>query len=106
MSVRAGIRVWPRKIAEPMKVGDRFGALVVLEFIGPRRSCYRVRCMCDCGNETIVWSSRLRKNRKHGTCRPCVDKARRKPDAMRLYADKQGVPWITVAQHRIDREIG
>lgn len=37
--------------------GNRYGKLVVLEYLGNAR----YRCRCDCGNETIVFSGNLRK---------------------------------------------
>lgn len=40
-------------------VGKRFGKLVVLEYAGKRAGMHRWRCVCDCGNETIVGQSLL-----------------------------------------------
>ena len=44
---------------EPILEGSRFGRLVVLERLYSRR-LMRVRCQCDCGNETITYASNLR----------------------------------------------
>lgn len=47
--------------------GMRFGRLVVVKFfdvVGPHK---RWMCVCDCGNETVVWQLSLRK----GTTKSC-----------------------------------
>lgn len=68
----------------PISIGERAGRLVVAEILPERK----LRCRCDCGNETIVWSFNLRRpntrscgclrremretgsmNRKHGDAR-------------------------------------
>lgn len=44
--------------------GERFGRLTVAEFAGnDKRGEARWRCVCDCGNESIVLGSHLRKER-------------------------------------------
>ena len=60
--------------------GQKFNSLTVLEFSHRKEEKYFWKCKCDCGNETIVESYRLRKgltkscgclriisNTKHGT---------------------------------------
>lgn len=51
-------------------VGDRFGLLVVVEEAGRARNRERMfRCRCDCGSETVVMSSNLRRgNQKSCGC--------------------------------------
>jgi hypothetical protein len=46
--------------------GQRFNALTVLEYIGNRRW----RCRCDCGQETVVFSTNIR--RGHTTSCGCA----------------------------------
>ncbi len=40
-------------------VGKRFGQLVVMEYAGKRAGMHRWRCVCDCGNETVVGQTLL-----------------------------------------------
>ena len=49
----------------PLKdyVGKRFGMLTVLEYAGKWDSMHRWRCLCDCGNETIVGQTLLQSGR-------------------------------------------
>ena len=49
----------------PLKdyVGKRFGMLTVLEYAGKRDGMHRWRCLCDCGNETIVGQTLLQGGR-------------------------------------------
>lgn len=49
----------------PLKdyVGKRFGMLTVLEYAGKRDGMHRWRCLCDCGNETIVGQTLLQSGR-------------------------------------------
>jgi len=42
-------------------LGQRFGKLVVMERV-PKNSRYKWLCCCDCGRQTVVEGSRLRKN--------------------------------------------
>ena len=45
----------------PLKefMGKRFGQLTVIEYAGKRAGMHRWKCVCDCGNETIVGQSLL-----------------------------------------------
>lgn len=45
----------------PLKdfVGKRFGKLTVLSYEGKRAGMHRWRCLCDCGNETVVGQTLL-----------------------------------------------
>lgn len=45
----------------PLKpfVGQRFGKLTVLEYAGKHSGMHRWKCLCDCGNETIVGQTLL-----------------------------------------------
>lgn len=43
--------------------GTRFGRLVVLEDREPGRGVITVRCRCDCGNDTTVAATELRRGR-------------------------------------------
>ena len=45
----------------PLKefVGKRFGQLTVIEYAGKRDGMHRWKCVCDCGNETIVGQTLL-----------------------------------------------
>ena len=49
----------------PLKdyVGKRFGMLTVLEYAGKWDRMHRWRCLCDCGNETIVGQTLLQSGR-------------------------------------------
>lgn len=49
----------------PLKdyVGKRFGMLTVLEYAGKRDGIQRWRCLCDCGQETIVGQTLLQSGR-------------------------------------------
>lgn len=40
-------------------VGKRFGMLTVLEYAGKQDGMHRWKCLCDCGNETIVGQTLL-----------------------------------------------
>lgn len=40
-------------------VGRRFGRLTVIEYAGKRGGMHRWKCLCDCGNETIVGQTLL-----------------------------------------------
>ena len=39
--------------------GKRFGQLTVIEYAGKRAGMHRWKCVCDCGNETIVGQTLL-----------------------------------------------
>lgn len=39
----------------------RFGRLTVLEFLDNHNGMARWKCLCDCGNETIVYGNNLRR---------------------------------------------
>lgn len=45
----------------PLKdfVGKRFGSLTVTEYAGKRAGMHRWKCICDCGNDTIVGQTLL-----------------------------------------------
>lgn len=45
----------------PLKefIGKRFGQLTVIEYAGKRAGMHRWKCVCDCGNETIVGQTLL-----------------------------------------------
>lgn len=45
----------------PLKkyIGRRFGHLTVLEYAGKRSGLHQWRCLCDCGNETVVGQTNL-----------------------------------------------
>lgn len=40
-------------------IGERFGNLVVIEYLGVTNSKSTYRCLCDCGNEVVVTGNRL-----------------------------------------------
>lgn len=40
-------------------IGERFGNLVVVEYLGVTNSKSTYRCLCDCGNEVVVTGNRL-----------------------------------------------
>ena len=40
-------------------MGKRFGNLTVMEYAGKRDGMHRWKCVCDCGNETIVGQTLL-----------------------------------------------
>ena len=40
-------------------IGNRYGKLTVIEWMGAERGQSRYLCKCDCGNETTVWRSCL-----------------------------------------------
>lgn len=46
--------LWINSLRKHKVVGKRFGRLVALEELEPRKSVRRIRCKCDCGNETVV----------------------------------------------------
>jgi len=52
-----------------IKIGDRYGRLVIVREIGgtPRK----FECVCDCGNQTIKWLSNLRNNGARGPTTSC-----------------------------------
>lgn len=41
--------------------GQRFGRLTVLSFYDHKNNMVRWKCLCDCGNETIVYGNNLRR---------------------------------------------
>lgn len=49
----------------PLKdyVGKRFHHLVVTEYAGKRNGIHRWKCICDCGNETVVGQTLLQSGR-------------------------------------------
>lgn len=49
----------------PLKdlVGKRFGKLTVIEYAGKEKGVHRWKCLCDCGNETVVSQTLLQKGR-------------------------------------------
>lgn len=53
----------------PLKdyIGKRFGQLTVIEYAGKRAGMHRWKCLCDCGNETIVGQTLLQ-NGKTKSC--------------------------------------
>lgn len=48
-------------------VGKRFGKLTVIEYAGKLAGMHRWRCICDCGNETVVGQTLLQ-NGKTKSC--------------------------------------
>lgn len=40
-------------------IGSRFGQLTVIEYAGKKDGMHRWKCLCDCGNETIVGQTLL-----------------------------------------------
>ena len=40
-------------------IGNRYGRLTVLDWVGAEKGQSRYLCRCDCGNETTVWRSSL-----------------------------------------------
>lgn len=40
-------------------IGKRFGSLTVIEYAGKRAGMHRWKCVCDCGNETVVGQTLL-----------------------------------------------
>lgn len=59
----------------PLKdfIGKRFGMLKVVEYAGKEEGMHRWRCLCDCGQETIVGQTLLQSG-KTRTC-GCLQKA-------------------------------
>lgn len=53
----------------PLKeyIGLRFGQLTVIDYAGKRDGKHRWKCICDCGNETVVDQTRL----QSGKTRSC-----------------------------------
>ena len=53
----------------PLKdfIGQRFGKLTVTDYAGKRAGMHRWKCICDCGNETIVGQTLLQ-NGKTKSC--------------------------------------
>lgn len=53
----------------PLKdfVGKRFGKLTVTEYVGKKAGMHRWKCVCDCGNETVVGQTLL----QNGKTRSC-----------------------------------
>lgn len=53
----------------PLKdfVGKRFGKLTVISYAGKRAGMHHWKCLCDCGNETVVGQTRL----QNGKTRSC-----------------------------------
>ena len=53
----------------PLKdfVGKRFGKLTVIEYAGKESGMHRWKCLCDCGNETVVGQTLLQ-NGKTKSC--------------------------------------
>lgn len=45
----------------PLKdfIGKQFGSLTVIEYAGKRSGMHRWKCVCDCGNETVVGQTLL-----------------------------------------------
>lgn len=41
-------------------VGQRFGRLTVVQYLGHKKDNHKYLCSCDCGNTKIVWASSLR----------------------------------------------
>ena len=54
--------------------GTRFGSLVVLERVRGWRNEFRHKCLCDCGNHTLVPVAYLTSGRAH-RCRDCGRKS-------------------------------
>ena len=45
-------------------VGCKIGRLTVIEFVrGKDKGKHKWKCLCDCGNTTVVWTCNLRKKR-------------------------------------------
>lgn len=53
-----------RKRGQSKHVGQRFGKLIAVEYIGNRK----IRCICDCGNETFAYASNLTKPNHTTSC--------------------------------------
>ena len=50
----------PRR--DSVRVGERFGRLLVIDYLPSRAQGIRCLCRCDCGNETAVSGKALRSN--------------------------------------------
>ena len=60
--LRAGYRKSCGCLGHPVRkdyVGRRFGRLTVTDYAGKRDGMHRWRCLCDCGNETVVGQTLL-----------------------------------------------
>jgi hypothetical protein len=56
--------------------GNRFHFLVALSYAGSKHGCAHWNCICDCGNETVVSGTKLRKGHtKSCGCLPFCGKA-------------------------------
>ena len=98
-------------MSTPIKVGDRFGKLVVqtIERISagslqsPDRTTIGARCQCDCGKQIVISLSRLRRGVKGCRCqRITAGKSRLKGNvrgqseaysSLRLSAVKRDIPF-------------
>lgn len=71
-----------------IKPGDKFGLLETLEIVNKSKNgTYNWKCKCECGNETIVPTSRL----KIGRCKSCgCYRKRRKNHRWTGYCDISG----------------
>lgn len=53
------------------EIGNKYGKLTVLEFVGKERRNLRWKCRCDCGNESVVFGNNLR-NGSTKSCGKCI----------------------------------
>jgi hypothetical protein len=47
-------------------IGQRFDQLLVIKAIGKQNGHYMVKCLCDCGNTTVIRKTRLNEREKIG----------------------------------------
>jgi len=65
-----------RKTADDL-IGEKYGKLTVVERVSNKNGHTRLRCVCECGNEIIVFTSNLKKH-KYPSCNECREPARKK----------------------------
>lgn len=71
----------------PIKEGDRFGRLTVIEFHGHDNGNRLYRCKCDCGKESVHRGSHMAR----GACRSCGCLQREQGAINGLKAKKHGM---------------
>jgi hypothetical protein len=57
-----------------VKTGDRYNRLSIVKEVEQRGNERRFNCICDCGNETIVYLGNLRRNNSATTSCGCYNK--------------------------------
>ena len=74
--------------------GKRFGKLTVVERAAtvPGETSARWRCVCDCGNEKVVYGTDLRRG-DHKSCGRCVKIEKSKSAGVKLQYIKNDPDW-------------